>query len=529
MAKAELILGGSDEPLSLVWWEPGRAPPDESRVRIKGQVKEFNGETQIHVNETVVDRTTAVENPLAAIAAFYLGCIEAEAAASLRFKEGEKGHIELHDTASPLHESLYFPKNSQYKQWFHAREKNIGEPLIAGWPIIVGPDPDTGKGALVSTPLLVAEVELCESNGKWCIQHLGVGADLNPFALDLLDLDRETRDEIIVAVESSVEVEESNSSAARSNAILQALQEEGIEGLDELNPVALSILRNTKGIHNSGVVMTAASTAGSVRSLIDDLEELANYPELLSGGPAAVLLGKAPASEVPLPAPHPTIALSSLRQDQAVHSAMTNVFTVVTGPPGTGKSQVLLNVVSAAVAKGETVLIASKNNRAVDVVVDRLRSASPNAFIVRAGSAGKRNEVADYITSALAANGRNVDSADAHRIWASVEKRLEKIYEDLRERGQFEAELKAQENKLETTISRLPSGFRTDVVITELDEALNDAHQSLNTFGKFLCFFGRKRRHRERLEKARLALGRVGDILGADHADLEECLSSVAD
>ena len=122
-----------------------------------------------------------------------------------------------------------------------------------------------------------------------------------------------------------------------------------------------------------------------------------------------------PAPEVPLPAPHPTIALSSLSQDQTVHAAMVNDFTVVTGPPGTGKSQVLVNVVAAAVARGETVLFASRNNRAVDVVVDRLRSASPNALVVRAGNAGQRNEVADYIANALTSNPRNADPAGARQ------------------------------------------------------------------------------------------------------------------
>ena len=94
---------------------------------------------------------------------------------------------------------------------------------------------------------------------------------------------------------------------------------------------------------------------------------------------------------------------------------MANDFTVVTGPPGTGKSQVLVNVVAAAVARGETVLFASRNNRAVDVMVDRLRSASPNALVVRAGNAGQRNEVADYIANALTSNPRNADPAGARQ------------------------------------------------------------------------------------------------------------------
>ena len=39
--------------------------------------------------------------------------------------------------------------------------------------------------------------------------------------------------------------------------------------------------------------------------------------------------------------PTPTVGQSSVQQDRAVHSAMTNPLTVVTGPPGSGKSQVV--------------------------------------------------------------------------------------------------------------------------------------------------------------------------------------------
>lgn len=59
-------------------------------------------------------------------------------------------------------------------------------------------------------------------------------------------------------------------------------------------------------------------------------------------------------------------------QRRAIKSAFVNTLTVVTGPPGTGKSQIVLNVIANALASGETVLFGSKNNKAVDVVVERL-------------------------------------------------------------------------------------------------------------------------------------------------------------
>ena len=529
LAKATLALEGDADRLPVVWWEPGRAPPDGARVRIKGRVKAFNGKAEIHAHETVVERAGAANGPLAAIAAFYLGCIEAEAAGSLRLKPGDNRHIVLRDAASPLHEARRFSEGSAHRAWLQARRKAVGETLLAGWPLVVGADPDTGKGALVATPLLISEVELGSSDGEWWIQRLGAGADLNAFALELLIPDRAARQELMAAVEASVEVEEAATSAARSDAILRVLREEGIAGLEALDPAALSAPEAGKGIHNSGVVMATTGSARAIRNLVQDLEELANYPELLSKGPAAVLLGQTPAPEVPLPAAHPAIALSTLHQDQTVHAAMVNDFTVVTGPPGTGKSQVLVNVVAAAVAKGETVLLASKNNRAVDVVVDRLRSASPNAVVIRAGHAGQRNEVAGYIADILSKQPRNADSAGARQAWATVEKSLQGIYGSLNERRRIDAELADLEAKLQAALNRLPSGAKAGVAISGLDAALADARKALDAFGDPLWLFGRWRRHRRRLENARHALGRVGTALKTSHLELEQCLSSVAD
>ncbi|MDE0346576.1 MAG: AAA domain-containing protein [Boseongicola sp.] len=313
---------------------------------------------------------------------------------------------------------------------------------------MVGKDPDTRMGGFVSSPLLVSEAELGTSGDALQLQSLGAGADLNPFALDLVGIRKEARDELVTAAAASVEVEESMTSTARSHAILHALREEGVDGLDDLDPEALERAPDAEGIHNAGVVMTTSASARTMHNLLDDLEEIANYPELVAKGPASVLLGRTPAPNVPLPEPHPTIALSSQRQDQAVNSAMVNAFTLVTGPPGTGKSQVLVNVVAATVARGETVLLASRNNRAVDVVVDRLRSALTGSIVVRTGSAGRRNEVADHIANALSSSPPGSDPADARQAWTAVRKSLNQLYGSLHERQRLRAELDNHEAKV---------------------------------------------------------------------------------
>jgi very-short-patch-repair endonuclease len=74
-------------------------------------------------------------------------------------------------------------------------------------------------------------------------------------------------------------------------------------------------------------------------------------------------------------------------QRQAVESALTQPMTLVTGPPGTGKSQVVIAILASMGAAGKSVLFASKNNQAVDVVRSRLNEKLKDAdWFVRLGS-----------------------------------------------------------------------------------------------------------------------------------------------
>ncbi len=65
-------------------------------------------------------------------------------------------------------------------------------------------------------------------------------------------------------------------------------------------------------------------------------------------------------------------------QQTAVREALTEPITVITGPPGTGKSQVVTAILVNAAWRGFRVLFASKNNKAVDVVMERMNALSPD-------------------------------------------------------------------------------------------------------------------------------------------------------
>jgi len=90
-------------------------------------------------------------------------------------------------------------------------------------------------------------------------------------------------------------------------------------------------------------------------------------------------------------------------QREAVRRGLSSPMTVITGPPGTGKSQVVTSLLLNAAWKGKKVLFASKNNKAVDVVETRLNALGPRPILLRLGADKVRAELAEYLLRLLAA------------------------------------------------------------------------------------------------------------------------------
>ncbi len=76
------------------------------------------------------------------------------------------------------------------------------------------------------------------------------------------------------------------------------------------------------------------------------------------------------------------IVPSDSSQDRVVLASQNNPITVVRGPPGTGKSQVIVNVISNALAKGQTILVVCQKRAALDVVHQRLADKNLDRYAV---------------------------------------------------------------------------------------------------------------------------------------------------
>lgn len=83
-------------------------------------------------------------------------------------------------------------------------------------------------------------------------------------------------------------------------------------------------------------------------------------------------------------------------QKKAVARALNSRVSVITGPPGTGKTQVIENILANCLIRGKKVLVSSKNNKAVDNVKERFDELDTTGYLVRFGSKkliGERTKV----------------------------------------------------------------------------------------------------------------------------------------
>lgn len=83
-------------------------------------------------------------------------------------------------------------------------------------------------------------------------------------------------------------------------------------------------------------------------------------------------------------------------QEKAVRSALSADVTLIAGPPGTGKTQVVANLIINAAIAGQNVLFTSKNNNAVDVVVKRVNSLNKELPLVLRYEKSAKQCISDY-------------------------------------------------------------------------------------------------------------------------------------
>jgi hypothetical protein len=281
--------------------------------------------------------------------------------------------------------------------------------LWAGYPAVVLTGPRSGRPWRHPkfAPLLVRRVEIVQGEGEVRLKPYGPVQPHPQLALDWLGEEEATQ--LIDTFQPSWHRGQHDRMALEVRNLLT--QEFELPCVQELQPDQLADRIDVRtpghGARNTAVLFAARPQTGFTKRLLNDFADIAKRTDQIEKtalgalAPEASQRDRALGHTEPEPARLVTPLPCNEAQTAVLRSAMTRRLTVATGPPGTGKSQLVANLVATAISAGQTVLVASTNNEAVDEVWRRCDTLVPGS-IVRTGSARKNAKSnAEHETAAL--------------------------------------------------------------------------------------------------------------------------------
>lgn len=137
------------------------------------------------------------------------------------------------------------------------------------------------------------------------------------------------------------------------------------------------------------------------RGVLTELQEIAetqNHSRPLQ----AIITGEIPPPAEPDTTPETIPAVLSLSQTEILRRARTEPLSLVIGPPGTGKSYTIAAIALDHLNRGESVVVGSKMNHAVDVIANKIEEQlGASGKVVRAGRRHYMKALKSYIDSLL--------------------------------------------------------------------------------------------------------------------------------
>ena len=339
-----------------------------------------------------VDGTTRLHR----LIAYYRDCLREEGKSIAAYRNQENSSFVVMD--QELHSSgknFASVKTSQAGDFVknvsgNKRAAFYGYPLVLDWI-------ETGDGEFADykiIPVFITRLDLQEEPER-CIFHLDKHTRLNPLLLT------KTRWKDRSFIQAKLDAEQEHYSSFEERLAMFQSVFQGYESRETLDPQAIFraadmslIPKEEGGIYNRcGVFLGGANPyfVGLIRDLENLLDKAGSQFERTALAP---LLRTATENKKLNPTretvrvfnPSKGETFLNASQESAALQAFNNTLSVITGPPGTGKSQVVTAAIATAVLHNKTVLFASRNNKALEVVQERIKEICPDLHaLIRVG------------------------------------------------------------------------------------------------------------------------------------------------
>jgi len=394
---------------------------------------------------------------------YYIECIEIESLEEFSFpsfKENQQFIIpSIENEWSSSEENLNINLTQEIRRKLALNRQT--STLYYGWPTYLKPAvAKNGNPYLWLEPLFLLKVEFEDDNQSFQLSLIKEWPKINDGILKRFAKTFEERIQIIDSIGLS------DAEFLPDGGLIDYYKKFQKLYIDLPNtPLHIDDVSNikTEGFYNIPIIIVA-STPRYSRQLLKELRLLkdsnnlnktkgTSLDSLLFGNSKSVIKSFQASQITPL----------NRSQRKAISRSFTNSISVITGPPGTGKSQVVLNILVNSFENNLSVLFTSKNNKAVDVVCERILKDIKFPINLRLGS---KTENRDYTTEFLDLLDTVLSGGDKETVITDFN-RAKRIYDSTKQKyygllDSFE-EIVATRNK-----------------INKLDEALENYEELLD-------------------------------------------------
>lgn len=182
-------------------------------------------------------------------------------------------------------------------------------------------------------------------------------------------------------------------------------------------------------------------------------------------------------------------------QEDVIKNLEDNTILSVYGPPGTGKSQTIVNLICHLVSNGKTVLVASRMDKATDVVANRLNDFGAPYLALRAGRPNYQKQLSfdlqDLISNKVDLdtdfeNSVLVDVDDMHKLVNSIRDLENKCEQIIKLEQDWQTVIKERDEK-EKLLGKLEflTGKLTMQEVDDIENAIKNLEKNAEKSGFF--------------------------------------------